>query len=379
MDPRSSFSTLYGDLSITNMGAGGNKSMQDLKSSMTDPKLYSALSKSDPKMSSQHLKGISAIDQLQSMLSLPGVDPRALALADPKLFEAAGLDPKLFNKSLEKPKETSLPKMASGFDPKLMKGLDPKLFDPKLMQGLDPKLFDPKLMQGLDPKLFAGLDPKLLQGMPGFDQSFFAAMSSKPQMSGYDSKLMAGLDPKLFAGLDPKFLAGLDPKLMAGLDPKLMQGMLGFDPNMFAMNPKLMDPKYLGGLDPKLLAGMDPKMLAALDPMMGASFMSERSFSPKSSSTVSSQASTANAPDPRLNGLDPKLLQGLDSKTLQSLGLDPNLVASILNPKSSSLPARSSPSSLSPGFPRLSTSKPSASATSTTTRCQYYKTFCSLI
>ena len=104
-------------------------------------------------------------------------------------------------------------------------------------------------------------------------------------------------------------------------------------------------------------------MLAAMEPMLSAA-----SFSPKASSTASSQGS--NAPDPRLNGLDPKLLQGLDAKTLQSLGLDPNLVANILNPKSSSLPPRSSPSSFSQNYPRLTPSKPSATATSTLTNSQ---------
>ena len=363
-DPRSSYSSLYGDLSITNMSGGGgsNKNMHEQKSSFTDPKLYSALNKPDPKMGgASSLKGMNAIDQLQSMLSLPGVDPRALALADPKLFEAAGLDPKLFNRGHhEKPKEQPMPKLTPGYDPKMMKGLDPKLFDPKLMQGLDPRLF-------------AGFDPKMFQGMSGFDPNFFAAMNSKPQMSGFDPKHMGGLDPKLFAGIDPKLLAGLDPKLMAGLDPKLMQSMMGFDPNMFGMNPKLMDPKFLG-FDPKFLAGMDPKMLAAMDPMMGhsSSFMSDR-YSPKSSSSGSMSAppsSSANSLDPRLNGLDPKLLQGLDAKTLQSLGLDPNLVASVLNSKNTSSPARSSPSTMSSNFPRLSTSKPSASATSTTNSSQ---------
>ena len=89
-----------------------------MKSSLSNHKLMSALSRPQnySKMGFSSLKGASASDQLQAMLNLPGFDPRALALADLKLFKAAGQDPKLFNRSYEKPKI-----MASS-DPKLMQG-----------------------------------------------------------------------------------------------------------------------------------------------------------------------------------------------------------------------------------------------------------------
>merc|ERR1711935_1015526 len=59
-------------------------------------------------------------------------------------------------------------------------------------------------------------------------------------------------------------------------------------------------------------------------------------FDPNAGRSTSKAGATSAAPatssglDPRLLGLDPKMLIGLDSKALQSLGLDPKIVASLL-------------------------------------------------
>ena len=69
---------------------------------------------------------------------------------------------------------------------------------------------------GIDPKLLAGMDPKLFQA------------------AGLDPKTLASLDPKML-GLDPRTMMGLsgfpDPKVLAGMDPKLLQAA-GIDPKM---------------------------------------------------------------------------------------------------------------------------------------------------
>merc|ERR1712141_285997 len=115
---------------------------------------------------------------------------------------------------------------------------------------------------------------------------------------------------KMYPGLDPKLLAS------AGMDPKLLAGM---------------DPKLLAGMEPKLLAGLDAKTLAAygIDPK----FVQEAN---KSSEKSSSSASAAKPPsmllDPKMLGLDPKMLAGLDPKVLIEMGIDPKLV----DPKASS-------------------------------------------
>uniref|UniRef100_A0A0K2SX23 Chromodomain-helicase-DNA-binding protein 7 n=1 Tax=Lepeophtheirus salmonis TaxID=72036 RepID=A0A0K2SX23_LEPSM len=256
----------------------------------------------------------------------------SLGSMDPRLLQAAGLDPKTL----------------SSLDPKLF-GMDPRLlglggFDPKALASMDPKLLqaagiDMKMLQAFDPKLFAGIDPKLLTGL------------DPKLLSGMDPKLLTGMDPKLFGGIDPKLLAGMDPKLLTGMDPKLLAGM---DPKLFAG----MDPKFLCGIDPKFLAGMDPKQfLGGLDPKMlgfdpklfGLPESSKSMPKTSASSSMANPLTSSSGGDPRLLGLDLKMLQGLDSKALQRLGLDPKLVASLLNGGSSSSPntskSASSPSS----------------------------------
>merc|ERR1712122_44810 len=89
----------------------------------------------------------------------------------------------------------------------------------------------------------------------------------------------------------------MDPKLLSGMDPKALFG--GLDPRLFGFDPKMFDPKKSGG---SAQAATSAAAQAALNPSL----------------------------DPRLLGLDPKMLIGLDAKALQSLGLDPKIVSSLL-------------------------------------------------
>ncbi len=222
-----------------------------------------------------------------SALSALGLDPKLLAGMDPNLLKAAGLDPKTL----------------ASLDPKLL-GLDPRS-----MMGFGG--LDPKVLAGMDPKLLqaAGIDPKMFSGLDKIVSSASVSVASTSAATSMASNPFAGIDPKLLAGIDPKLLAGLDPKLM-GLDPKLMSAMM--DPKLMAG----MDPKALfGGMDPRLF-GFDPKMFEQPKTSKGAANLAATSVSP--------------ALDPRLFGLDPKMLQGLDAKALQSLGLDPKVVTSLL-------------------------------------------------
>merc|ERR1719282_1210707 len=78
----------------------------------------------------------------------------------------------------------------------------------------------------------------------------------------------------------------------------------------------LMDPKMLG-LDPKMLGGLDPKILAdmGIDPRM---------LDPKA------QAAAAAAFDPKMFGLDPKTMASLASMDPKELAkLDPKMLASL--------------------------------------------------
>merc|ERR1712223_190824 len=59
--------------------------------------------------------------------------------------------------------------------------------------------------------------------------------------------------------------------------------------------------------------------------------------------------------DPRLLGLDPKILQGLDENALKSLGLDPQIVANLLDPKSSSSAAAGDQSTTSRNMAKMTT------------------------
>ena len=96
---------------------------------------------------------------------------------------------------------------------------------------------DPKLLQaaGIDPKIL-GLDaktPAAAQASASADLKPLFGMDAKAlQAAGIDPKLLQGLDPKALASLDPKMMAGL-----AGMDPKLLFG--GMDPKLFGFDPKM--------------------------------------------------------------------------------------------------------------------------------------------
>ena len=103
---------------------------------------------------------------------------------------------------------------------------------------------------------------------------------------------------------------GLDPKMLAGMDPK----MLGFDPK------QLSDPKMLlGGMDPRMF-GLDPKMFGMSSGTSSSTANSKAnshassSFSTQPTSATSTQmslpSSFSSGLDPRLLGLDPKMLAG---------------------------------------------------------------------
>merc|ERR1719288_277459 len=86
------------------------------------------------------------------------------------------------------------------------------------------------------------------------------------------------------------------------------------------------------GLDPKMF-GMSSAASSTANSSKANSHASS-SFSTQPTSATSTQmslpSSFSSGLDPRLLGLDPKMLQGLDEKALKSLGLDPNIVKSLL-------------------------------------------------
>lgn len=196
--------------------------------------------------------------------------------------------------------------------------------------------FDAKsILQSLDPKTsitaaaLAGLDPKVL----GFDPKLLGSLDPKS----------LSLDPKMLPPLDAKFLAtmGLDPKFL-GLDTKHYESKRheskhhdkhesksGHSSRSQESKSSLhnIDPKLLG-LDPKLLAGLDAKTLAALDPKVLASSLA--GLDPKALGGLDPKALAGL--DPKImGGLDPKALAGFDQKALAGL-LDPKLLAG-LDPK----------------------------------------------
>ena len=81
---------------------------------------------------------------------------------------------------------------------------------------------------------------------------------------------------------------------------------------------------------------------AAASPTSKSSANSTSSFSILPTDATSSQMSLptstfSSSLDPRLLGLNPKMLQGLDEKALKSLGLDQNNVKSLLTDKCSGI------------------------------------------
>ncbi|KAB7506592.1 Chromodomain-helicase-DNA-binding protein 7 [Armadillidium nasatum] len=180
----------------------------------------------------------------------------------------------------------------------------------------------------------SALDPRhLLQGLDLKNPVTLAALSS------LDPKILTSLDPKLLLGLDPKLL-GIDPKHitfdtkhMGMRDSKHINADLmkhqeskpdkkpspAPSPSSKSSDPKPstshgIDPKLIG-LDPKLLAGLDPKLLQSIDPkILGLGL------------------------DPKTLGLDPKLFGGLDPKLLggidpKHLGFDPKQFLGGIDPK----------------------------------------------
>jgi len=328
-------------------------SSRDGRSTPKSSALQTSSSQASPKSSTSNIPSSSAAMMGNLNPALFGLDPKVLASMDPKLLAAAGIDPKMLD-----PKT-----LASMMDPRMasMAGMDMKALaqmDPKVLQaaGIDPnmlsKMLDPKQMAGMDPNLLKMMDPKASQAssMSPLDPKFLASM-------GLDPKLLSQMDPNLLKsfGIDPKLLGlpdqsksssnsmdsmlksmGIDPKALAGMDPKV----LGFDPKLLT-DPKMMDPKLLlGGMDPKLL-GLDPKMfgMSSSPTSSTPNTLISTSSRPSNTSTFSTKTSNVNSTqmsiqsltgDPRLHGLDPKMLQGLDEKALKSLGLDHNIVKTLI-------------------------------------------------
>merc|ERR1719221_668949 len=114
--------------------------------------------------------------------SMGGMDLKALSQMDPKLLQAAGIDPNLLSKMLD-------PKALAGMDAKMLAsmGMDPKMFDPKSagMGGMDAKLL---ASMGLDPKMLAGMDPNMLKSM-GIDPKMLGLDSKSPQTSSASASM----------------------------------------------------------------------------------------------------------------------------------------------------------------------------------------------
>ena len=89
------------------------------------------------------------------------------------------------------------PRMADsigGMDLKALSQMDPKLLQ---AVGIDPKMFDPKALAGMDAKMLAsmGMDPKMFEsksagvaGMAGMDPNVLKSMSIDTKMLGLDLK-----------------------------------------------------------------------------------------------------------------------------------------------------------------------------------------------
>merc|ERR1712130_587170 len=148
-----------------------------------------------------------------------------------------------------------------------------------------------------------------------------------------------------------------------GLDAKSLSAAM--DPKniakSMAMDPKLlgMDPKMLAGLDPKMLAGLDPKMFAGLDPKMMASM----GMDPKMLQSMGI--------DPKMMSgmMDPKMMAGLDPKMLASMGMDPkmlsdpNLMAMYAMGMPGMMPPMTSGSAMTNGIGSSGTPLPSSKGT----------------
>merc|ERR1739844_532551 len=100
-----------------------------------------------------------------------------------------------------------------------------------------------------------------------------------------------------------------------------------------------------GMVDPRLF-GFDPKMFDAAAGRGGSSKNLATSIAPTTSSGL----------DPRLLGLDPKMLIGLDAKALQSLGLDPKIVSSLIEQQGSAGAPKSKPPTTTTATAKISTS-----------------------
>ena len=155
-----------------------------------------------------------------------------------------------------------------------------------------------------------------------------------PSRSSAGATSMSQASPRTPSSSAAAAMSGMDLKALSQMDPKLLQAAR-MDPNM--LKSMGIDPKMLlGGMDPRLF-GLDPKMSGAsatASPSSKYSLNNTSSFSTIPTSATSTQMSLASSfssgLDPRLLGLDPKMLQGLDEKALTSLGLDPNIVKSLL-------------------------------------------------
>merc|ERR1719319_386525 len=349
-----------------------------------------------------------------SMASL-GLDSKnpmaALAALDPKnpssLATLYGLDPKKLDPMTAAMLGLGDPKNPMKIDPMMMAALG---MDPKTLQamGIDSKklttMANP-VAKNQDPKA-AAPKPGAVPGLGGIDPMLLAAFGMDPKNPKLDPMIAAslGLDPKN-PKYDPMVLAslGLDPKnpnstllaAMAAMDPNnqlaamygMMPGMQGMMPGMqgmsamdlYGMKGKQLSPgakdskssapsprpgnsrtspsprppsrqsagsrdgggrstpqstsrnmstsqssprtssapsaQSMASMDPSLLqaAGIDPKMLQGLDPKMMAQMMDPRMAS--------------------LAGMDLKALAQMDPKLLQSAGIDPNLLSKMLDPK----------------------------------------------
>jgi hypothetical protein len=306
-----------------------------------DPKNpLSSLTSLDPKnpMSLAALYGLDPkkLDPVTAAMLGMG-DPKNPGKLDPMMLAAFGMDAKTLQ--------------SMGIDPKML-GLDPKNMPPTSTatstsgySGLDQKTLQ---SMGLDAKSLQalGIDPKLL----GMDSKSLQAMGMDPKMlqsMGIDPKMLQGMGVDPLAGLDAKTLQslGLDPKVLqqAGVDSKSLQAMMGMDPKSLQSMTGL-DQKTLQamGMDPKMLQGMDPKLLQSMG--LDAKTLQSLGIDPKllglDNKTLTQQQQAAPALDSKMMqaiGMDMKTLQafGLDARALQSMGIDSKTLQAMgmLDPK----------------------------------------------
>ncbi|ETK81800.1 hypothetical protein L915_12725 [Phytophthora nicotianae] len=236
------------------------------------------------------------------------IDPKSLAVQDPKYIEGLG------------------PQTPAGDNPKIKEAMKSLEGSHDASSGSNYYTVDPRDLPKYDPKFGFGPGPALLPGMPGYGKNDAANKAweefQKKEGGSNNGKTRAleaaestntfQVDPKSLPVQDPKYLEGLGPQTPAGDNPKLKEAMKSLEgshdtssgSNYYTIDPHTLltqDPKYLEGLGPMTPAGPDAKKAM-------------NDLASKESGTTTTLDTTKTAPplDPAMyEGLGPVVLPGM--------------------------------------------------------------------